>query len=406
MSALTLTMPVDHGTPYRERPDLADQFAGEPLPRGNVALVGTHPPTACGLATYTSNLRLAIHDPSTRLDAWVVRLLEEWEPEVSPHVSARWIAGDSWSLACSLEALAAMDAVIVQHEFGIYPGPDGVGVLDLVDGVSVPIITVLHTAPIEPTLNQRFIVNRLLDRSSSVVVHSTAARQRIVGAYDADPEAVTVIPHGATGNFGPGRTTTPGVPTILTWGLLGPGKGIERGIDAVARLRQRGDEVNYVIAGQTHPKVLAGEGEKYRQFLVDYARSLGVADQVQFDPEYRTWASLRSLVRSADIVLIPYDTRDQVSSGVLVEALASGKPIIATAFPHAIELLSNGAGVLVPHGDSDAMANEINSILSSPLTRDRLESSARDMAASMLWPVVGAAFRGLVDQVVERSMAL
>ena len=79
---------------------------------------------------------------------------------------------------------------------------------------------------------------------------------------------------------------------------------------------------------------------------------LGVEDLVTFDARYIATDELRQIVQTADIVLLPYDSLDQVTSGVLVEAVTAGKPVVSTGFPHARELLSGGAGLIVPRRDS------------------------------------------------------
>jgi glycosyltransferase involved in cell wall biosynthesis len=191
-------------------------------------------------------------------------------------------------------------------------------------------------------------------------------------------------------------------PCVLTWGLLGPGKGIEYGIAAVARLQDRAPAPTYIIAGQTHPKVLAAEGESYRRKLQQQCRDLGVATRVHFDDGYRGWAALRALVRAADVVLLPYDSLDQESSGVLVEALASGKAVVATRFPHAMELLSRGAGLLVAQGDVDAMSGALERVLYEPGLAETMEECARREATALLWPTIGATYRSLISQVVSR----
>jgi len=211
---------------------------------------------------------------------------------------------------------------------------------------------------------------------------------------------VVVIPHGAAPNFsGPVRSDIRW-PSVLTWGLLSPGKGVEHGIAAIARLGTRSPAVSYVVAGETHPKVRAAHGEQYREALKAQASALGVAGRIQFDDAYRDWDSLRALVRSVDVVLLPYDSRDQVSSGVLVEAVASGKPIVATRFPHAVELLGDRTGILVDHGDVDGMARALERVLYEDGLADRMATSARHAAMPLFWPAVGASYRALVDRVV------
>ena len=133
-----------------------------------------------------------------------------------------------------------------------------------------------------------------------------------------------------------------GRPVVLTWGLLGPGKGIEHAIDSMALLRDRGLHVDYQVAGQTHPRVLDRDGEAYRRALKARARDRDVADRVHFDGRFLPAAAFGQLISAADVVLLPYDSLEQVTSGVLIEAVTAGKPVVSTCFPHAVELLGAG----------------------------------------------------------------
>ncbi len=399
-------MAPDSGTPAgrlgaaRRAPVPCQPDAG--LPVRSVALVSTYPPTACGIATFTANLRAAIAAPGSGWRADVVRILAAHEPPASDDdVVACLVSGDPRSLRRSLALLARYDAVLLQHEFRMFGGRDGRDVLGLIQGIEVPLVVVLHTVPSAPGRNQRDIIDRLVAASSRVVVQAEAARERLVSVYRADRDRVDVIAHGAAANLaGP---ALPGVPrpAVLTWGLLRPGKGLEYGIAAVARLAGCSPAPWYVIAGQTHPKILAAEGERYRDRLRALAAALGVADRVVFAAGYRDRESLRALVRSADVVLLPYENRDQVSSGVLVEALAAGKPVVATRFPHARELLGNGAGLLVDHDDDAAMAAAIRRVLYEPGLAGQLSAAAWRAAAALAWQPVGERYRAVLDSVVQ-----
>lgn len=367
--------------------------------------MGTYPPTACGLATFTSNLRAAVASGAPGWEARVVRVLDRWEPVPGDEVVAQWVAGDAESLRRCLIALAPVEAVLLQHEYGLFGGPDGEEVLSLVDALEAPLVVVLHTALLAPSQHQRQILDRVLSAASAVVVQSEAARRRVIDVHGLEDEDVIMVPHGAAANFKGSKLASVPRPTVLTWGLLSPGKGIEHGIAAVARLGTRSAPPWYVVAGQTHPKVLAVEGERYREELKSQARSIGIGHRVRFDGAYRNWPSLRALLRSVDVVLVPYDSRDQVSSGVLVEALASGKPVVATRFPHAEELLAGGAGLAVEHGDIEAMTEALSRVLYEPGLAERMAVAARRVAAPTLWPAVGASYRALVDRVVRRAAA-
>jgi len=376
-----------------------DDF-GPNIRKRAVALVSTYPPTVCGVATFTSNLRAAIAARPSSWQTGIVRVLDSWEPRGSDEVVGQWVAGNLATLRHSLEALNSFEAVLLQHEYGLFGGRDGVDVLALIEGVNVPLVAVLHTVLLEPSPHQRHILDRIIEAAAVVVVQSEAARRRIVSVHDADPGSVIVIPHGAAANFsGPPLADVPR-PAVLTWGLLSPGKGIEHGIAAIARLQPVSPAVSYIVAGKTHPKVRAANGEHYREALQAQACSLGVDDRVRFDDGYRDWDSLRALVRTVDVVLLPYDSRDQVSSGVLVEALASGKPVVATRFPHAEELLTGGTGILVDHGDVDAMADALYRVLYEPGLAARMAAAARRASMVLVWPAVGASYRLLVARAV------
>ena len=174
----------------------------------------------------------------------------------------------------------------------------------------------------------------------------------------------------------------------MTWGLLGPGKGIERVIDAMTSLHDIRCQPRYLVAGRTHPTVLAAEGEAYREARTAQVQRLGLTKSVEFDGMYRDPSSLSDLVRTAAVVVLPYDSADEVSSGVLVDAIANGRPVIATAFPHAVELLGSGAGIIVGHDDPDALVTALRRVLTEPRLSGDMAAEARRLAPTLAWPVV------------------
>ncbi len=369
----------------------------------SLVLIGTYPPTECGIATYTANLLSGLVQAG--FDCRVVRVMARGEasdtqPPLTPNdevVVDRWYLDDPDGPERCARAASRFDAVLLQHEFGIFPGPDGVDVVRFAEACQAPLFTVLHTALRDPTQSQRQIIERIARCSALLIVHSAVARARLLAAHDLDGSRVVVVPHGATPNLSGRPALTSPEPIALTWGLLGPGKGIERGIRAVAQLRQEGLDVRYVVAGETHPNVRKHEGEAYRDGLGELATELGVGDLVEFRGTYTTWEDLRAVVRSADVVLLPYDTRDQVTSGVLVEALAAGKPVVATAFPHAVELSRTGAVEVVEHDDEGAIAEILTRILDDDQMRDRMQAAARAESARYDWPIIGDRIRGLIQ---------
>jgi glycosyltransferase involved in cell wall biosynthesis len=384
------------------RPRQVGGYPG-PLPdasrRDSIGFVSTFPPTKCGLATFTASLARAL---APECDIGVVRCVDAANTgRNAPDVVAEWVRGSAASLAAARRVLDWYDAVIVQHEFGVFGGADGGEVLELVEGLETPVIVVLHTVLEAPSPNQRRIVERLADAAQRLVVQSEVARERLLAAHDVDPSLVEVVQHGAPANIAPrGHRRDPGRrPTILTWGLLGPGKGIEHAIEAMARLRGLEPAPRYVVLGETHPNIIRDSGEAYRDSLRALAAERGVEELVTFDGRYRETAEILAAIRDADVVLLPYLSRDQVVSGVLVEAIASGRPVVSTAFPHAVELLSAGSGIVVPHEDPGALADALRRLLTDETAAARAAAVARSQASSLAWENVGLRYREIAEEV-------
>ncbi len=369
----------------------------------NVGFLSTYPPTQCGLATFTAALRR--HLPAAGDRAFVVQVLDDAPLGARPPEVIGDLVNDSPASArAAADALNHLDVVIVQHEYGIYGGLDGQDLLPLLDLVEVPVIAVLHTVLAHPTRRQREILERVVAAAVAVVTMTETARARLVSIYGVEPERVSVIPHGAADNRVPRfRPPSGHRPRLLTWGLLGPGKGLEHAIEAVALLRRRGCDVHYLVAGQTHPKVLHRDGEAYRRSLVARAYACGVEDLVEFDNRFFEISALNRLIGSADVVVLPYDSDEQVTSGVLIEAVTAGKPVVSTAFPHAIELLSSGAGQLVQRRDAHALADALMNVVTKPDIAARMARESTRLAPGLLWPAVAASYRDLIATVVATT---
>ena len=372
-----------------------------------IGFVGTYPPTHCGLATFSAALLDATTPPGSGVSGGVVRVMEGPEPGPPPgsEVVAEWLFNDAGSMWAAEAALDGFDVAIVQHEYGIYPGDSGRDVVGFLRRRRIPAIVVLHTVLSEPTRRQREVLDAVIDTADLVVVPTDAARRRLLAVHGVDVDKVAVVPHGAS----LGASNLPVLrrkdPVVLTWGLIGPGKGLEHGIESMGDLADLDPAPLYVIAGQTHPKVALHQGERYREGLMKAAVELGVADRVVFEDRYLDRASLARLVASADAVLLPYESREQICSGVLVEAVAAGVPVVATAFPHAVELLSSACGIVVPHDDPTAISVALRRLL----TDDALATSLRDQAAregrKLSWPAVGRAYLRLIREVIAARVA-
>ncbi|HSK96665.1 MAG TPA: glycosyltransferase [Euzebyales bacterium] len=360
--------------------------------------MSTYPPTRCGLATFSESLVRAIEAQQPRGTVGVLEVVDQLSRHRHGDVIGQLAGGDGRSLTAAAMTLEMFDVVLLQHEYGIFPGPDGAAVLDLLDRVTTPVVTVLHTVLSRPTRSQRIVLEQVVAKSAAVVVMTHTARDRLRTTYGVDSNRVEVIPHGAALPLA--ASPPPAArPTMLSWGLLGPGKGIEHAIDALALLQDLRPQPGYVIAGQTHPKVRGRTGDAYREMLMARARDRGVADQIEFDDRYVSQTVLTALIHQADVVVLPYESREQVTSGVLVDAVACGRPVIATAFPHAVELLPRGAGLVVPHDDPAALAGALRRFFTEPRLAERLRAGARALAPEMSWDAVASRYLALAAEV-------
>ncbi|HEX2368370.1 MAG TPA: glycosyltransferase [Acidimicrobiia bacterium] len=327
----------------------------------SVALVSTYPPTRCGIGRFAQSLVSAWGETAHDTFVRVARVAGADDPaHPLPGVAIQFDPASSIAVRAAAGHINRSDVALIQHEYGLYGPDDGTAILDLVDQIRVPVTTVVHTVLPSPTATQRRIASRLAD-AGPIVASTETARSWLRNRYGIGESRIHVIPHGSSWRpMSPMWATAPRR-HLVTWGLLGPGKGIERLLRAMAMIHLD-PAVTLDIVGQTHPKVLARSGQSYRNHLQRLCSELGLASRIRFVDRYLEEGELQRLVSRADVVVIPYDSKVQVSSGVLTDAIAAGRPVVATDFPHARELLADGAGLVVPHSD-EALAAAICRLL-------------------------------------------
>ena len=361
-----------------------------------IGFVSTYQPTNCGIATFSSSLMNSINAGNSQATK-VVRLVEEREHQdlSLPEVIATMVAGDVRSIERAAIALNNLDIALIQHEFGIYGGDDGDEVLTLVNKLVVPTIVVLHTVLSAPSVHQRSIIVALCNRAAAVVVMSKVARDRLIANGSIDASKIFLIHHGARRILTHSFHSQLERPVILTWGLISPGKGIEWVIRAMEQLQDITPAPIYIVAGRTHPKVMEHQGESYRNSLQLLIDELALENSVKLRPEYLSSDALDNLIASSSIVVLPYDNSEQVTSGVLVEAVSAGRPIIATRFPHAVELLEGEVGSLVAFRDPIAISEAIRKILVDPGVAEEMSRRTSAIAKVIQWPTVARQYMQL-----------
>ncbi|WP_206239114.1 glycosyltransferase family 4 protein [Novosphingobium terrae] len=392
--------------------EVVDLFASEPrMPRLRVALIGTYTPRRCGIATFTCDIRekLAAFVPDIDVDVYA---LDQKDSGLAYEDHVRTIEADSaqaYARAARLINESGADVVWLQHEFGIFGGPDGDMVRELVDGVAAPLLITFHTVLAEPSAGQRAVTQHLLERASKVMVMSRHGADLLTSTYKARPEIVEIIEHGAPDRpFGgeegaKARMGLDGKQVLTTFGLLGPGKGLEQVIEALPAIIARHPQVVYRILGATHPVLLARDGESYREGLIARAQELGVAQHIVWENRFLDTDELLDQLEACDIYITPYPNLGQSTSGTLSYAVALGKAVVSTPYVHARELLADGVGCLIDTNAPDAIAQAVNALLDNPKALMATKLRAYQRGRQTIWPQFAKAGAALVRETMAPS---
>jgi len=291
-----------------------------------------------------------------------------------------------------------IDMVCLQHEYGIFGGPAGSHILHLLRGLKMPLVTTLHTVLREPNPDQMLVMEEIAELSDRLIVMSQLSSQFLQEIFKVPGSKIDMVPHGVPDlpfldpNFYKDRFGVEGKAVLLTFGLLSPNKGIENVIQALPQILAKHKNVAYIVAGATHPHILRREGDQYRASLQAMAKEIGVESQVIFHNRFVSPEEMVEFIGAADIYITPYRHEAQVVSGTLAYALGAGKAIISTPYWHAIELLDDRRGALVPFQDPDAIAHKTIELLDTPAIRHAMRKRAYLFARGMVWKRVAQGY--------------
>lgn len=380
---------------------------------GKIAVIGNYSPRQCGIATFTTDLSQSLAR-ELPLEESVINVAMDDIPEGHNYPSQvkfrvrQNIQSDYFWAADYLNA-NQYEAAIVQHEYGIFGGEDGSHILHMIKFLKMPVITNLHTVLENPTDGQRKVMEGLAKYSDRLLVMSKKAFDILVRVYGIDREMIAFIPHGVPdANF-----SNPGLfnnqfgigdkDIILTFGLLGPDKGIESMIKAMPSIIEKHPNALYLILGQTHPHIIERTGDSYRLELQQLVNKLGMGNHVVFHNQFVKLEMLVQYLQTSKIYAIPYLKKEQITSGTLAYALGVGAAVVSTPFWHAEELLADGRGKLVPFNNPMAMAEEINNLLSNDQEREMMRFKGYQYGHSMVWKEVAKMHLDLISEIKERK---
>ena len=393
-------------------------FSLTPIPPRSVlpnriAVVGNYLPRRCGIATFTTDLCDALHAEygTTELLALPVNDTEEgyaYPARVRFELSEDNLA--SYRQAADFLNFSNVDLVCLQHEYGIFGGPAGSHILELLRRLRMPFATTLHTVLREPNPDQRRVMEEITTLSDRLIVMSQQSAEILQEVFHVPPGKIDLIPHGIPDlpftdpSFYKDGFGTEGKEVLLTFGLLSPNKGIENVIKALPQILARHSNVVYMVSGVTHPHILRREGDKYRQYLQNLAKELGVEANVIFRNRFVSPEEMVELIGAADIYITPYKHKAQVVSGTLAYALSAGKAIISTPYLHAVELLDEERGALVPFDDPEAIAAKTVELLDNATARHAMRKRAYLYGRDMVWSRVAQKYMKSFERIYNERL--
>lgn len=374
-----------------------------------MAFISTFPPRKCGIATFTADVVKYI----MWAGEWRCRVIaidDDAEPyKYGDNVWFRINQFDKEDYIAAARRIndSSVDAVMIEHEYGIFGGQDGQYILELARLIDRPFAVTCHTILPNPTSIQRGILKQLCEMASGVVVMTQRSALLLQNVYGVKGYKIEIIPHGipifraASSDDIKRRYGLSARRIVSTFGLIGPGKGLEYAIQAMDYVAERFPDALYLILGQTHPTLKRSEGEGYRESLVALVERLNIKKHVRFVNKFLTLRELSDYLAATDVYITPYPGKDQAASGALSYALGAGKAIVSTPYMYARDLLGSDRGMLVPFNDARAMAKAICKLLADNGLRHRLELKAKVYGRRMQWPVVGKRYGQFMSDIIS-----
>jgi len=376
----------------------------------NIGFLSTYPPRECGIATFTQDLVQGL-DKIEHLQKPKVVAVSNSGYCYSARVVMELIQHDRESYIKTAQAINSsnLDLLVVEHEYGIFGGEAGEYILDLIDHLRIPYIATLHTVLPSPSEKQRKILSRIGEKSEKIVTMARNTKPVLEKVYGIPSSKIEMIHHGVPHRILESREILKekhglsGRSVVSTFGLIGPGKGLEYGIEAISRVAKEHKGVIYLILGQTHPSIKSESGESYRDMLIKLVDRLGVGEHVRFVDKYLTKDEIIKYLRLTDIYMTPYLGKDQAVSGTLAYAVGYGRVIVSTPYSYAREMLSEGRGLLARFNDAGSLADQILYVLKHPEEKKRMEDRTLEIGKTMTWNHVAEQYAKLFADTLKKS---
>jgi len=389
----------------KQLPDVQGVF-----PSMRIFFVGSYLPRNCGVATFTHDLAHAIGgeigDPCFRIVAMNNQPKGyDYPEEVAFEINQNRI--HDYRLATDYVNLSGADLVCLQHEFGIFGGPEGIYVNHFLGNLKKPVVTTLHTIMSEPDEGYLKALQEVAKLSECLVVMSHQGERLLREVYGVPEGKIHFIHHGVPDvpfidpNYYKDQFHVEGRLVLLTSGLLNPNKGIETVLEALPEVVERVPNIVYIVLGATHPAVKTAHGEEYRLSLQRKVVKLGLEQYVFFHNRFIELQELCEFIGACDIYVTPYLSQEQITSGTLAYAVGMGKAVISTPYWYAQEVLQDGRGRLFEFGDVQGFTRSIIDLIQNEVDRHHMRKRAYELGRQMTWKNVARAYLETFRQILE-----
>ncbi|HLO14237.1 MAG TPA: glycosyltransferase, partial [Anaerolineales bacterium] len=299
-----------------------------------VAFIGNYLPRQCGIATFTTDLCEAFTEQFPEIQTMALAMNDKPEGyRYSEKVRYELRENNlfDYERAANFLNQHQVDAISLQHEFGIFGGPTGRYILTLLRNVNAPVVTTLHTVLQKPNPEQYAVLQEVARLSDRLIVMSEHSKSDLEKVYGVPEQKIDLIPHGihdvpfVDPGFHKDKFGAEGRFVLMTFGLLSRNKGIEYVIEALPAVVKRYPDLVYLVLGATHPHVIAEEGEAYRESLQKRVHDLNLEEHVLFYDQFVDLNDLKEFIGAANIYITPYLDPEQVVSGTLAYTVGAGK---------------------------------------------------------------------------------
>lgn len=362
---------------------------------GEVLFITSYPPRECGIANYSKNLITALNQRFENFFDIRVCALETdksryyYPAEVSLTLNTA-DPSEYDDVAGKINHDSDLNAVVIQHEFGLFPTEDQNFILFL-KKLKKPVIIAFHTVTENPSDFQQLHIREIESAASRIIVMAGVSREILIQEYKLPKDKIEVIPYG-TPMVTPARASIlkekyklQGKFVLSTIGLISPGKGIENTLEALPAVIKAHPEVMFLVIGKTHPEHLKKEGENYRVMLESRVKSLKLQNHVQFLNVFLNNEMLTEYFQLSDICIFSCKDTSRPVSATMALAASCGCPVISTATQHAHELLDNGTGIIYDHTNHENLSDNIIQLIDNPALRKRLGNNILKKSHASSW---------------------